>query len=94
VLVIDLRSNLPEQILRKAIAAAVIGVHVGMDLENEPAEGGFLRAHQAFSPWCSGGWGLCARSNRAVLDAEVVEGRSEKDGGQVALEVGFGVKVS
>jgi len=64
-----------------------------MDLEDEPAEGGFLGADQAFfGLGVTGGGGDAHETIEQFLDAEVVEGRSEKDGGQVALEVGFGVE--
>ena len=71
---------------REGDAVAVVGVHVGLDLEHEGGHGAFMRVDRALVGH------LRARRRREagerveqVLDAEILQGRAEKHRRQMAL---------
>jgi hypothetical protein len=87
------RSNLPEQTRQEGDAVAVLGVHVGLDLEDEAGEffgfdrngwafGGFagLRVTNSGGRSGAGRHGVLQETVEQELDAEVVHGAAEVDG--------------
>ena len=74
-------------------AIAVPGVHVGLDLEDEAGEEGVLREDEAGTGAMSGGRGGALEEGiEEELDAEVIHGAAEEDGGEMAGE-DFGLRV-
>ena len=72
---------------REGDAVAVVGVHVGLDLEDEGGHGGFrARRPCACSALCArGGGAKCGERVEQILDAEILQGRAEEHRRQVAL---------
>jgi hypothetical protein len=73
---------------------AVAGVHVGLDLEDEAGEGGMVGGDEGRRTRRGGGGGVVEEGVEQELDAEVVDGAAEEDGGHVAGADGRASKVS
>jgi hypothetical protein len=74
-----LRTNLPEHTLQKAMHAAMVGVDVGCDFEDEPGELRLSGLHYALLGL--GGlraWGYLDKAVEQFLNTEVVERRAEE----------------
>ena len=96
VLVVGVALELARAYLDEGDAAAVVGVHVGVNLEDETGEVLLLGTHQPLHGLDGAGrGGNLHEAVEQLLDTEHVEGRAEEDGrragGQVVVDVELGV---
>ena len=74
--------------------AAVVGIHVRMDLEDKASEGGFVRRYLTLLGLDRAGrWSDLYEAVEELLHTEVVECRAEEHGGDIARQIFFAVKL-
>ena len=80
--------------LDESDAGTVVGIHVGMNLEDKTREGFFLGLDHALD--CSGRTWRRSNLTEAIeqlLDTEVIERRTKEDGSQVTIQISLMVEV-
>ena len=79
--------------LQEGDAVAVVGIHVGVDLEDEARHFGFGGLYRAgFGLRGAGRGGDADEAFEQLSDAEVVDRRAEEDRSQFAAQIGFAVE--
>ena len=71
----------------------MVGIHIGVYLEDEACEGWFVRRY--FTLFCfdgTGGRGYFDEAIQKLLYPEVIECRAEEDGGNIACKVFFSIE--